>query len=245
MAEGTCSVDGCGGEVEKRGWCGKHYRRWQRTGSPIKVCDSCGTDDQAAFPYHGYTCKACAQAAWNKLPRGLCQCGCGEPTRLSPRTLKRAGIKRGEPFRFLPGHENRGRKRIPEPTVEDRGFKTPCHIWRGARDKDGYGAGRPHRRVYQEAGGVLSVDQHLDHLCRQRDCVNPAHLEPVTPAENVRRSSLPNLNREQVGQIKRLALDGWRGLDIADAFGVHGSTISRIHTGRRWSDVPPDPTPTF
>ena len=37
------------------------------------------------------------------------------------------------------------------------------------------------------ANGVLPATMQLDHLCRERACCNPAHLEPVTQAENIRR----------------------------------------------------------
>jgi hypothetical protein len=41
--------------------------------------------------------------------------------------------------------------------------------------------------VYEALTGSIPADLQLDHLCRVRNCVNPAHLEPVTPRENVRR----------------------------------------------------------
>jgi len=73
---------------------------------------------------------------------------------------------------------------------------TLCWEWTGARNTSGYGqaclGGRTwgaHRLVYLLVMGQLP-DLPLDHLCRNRLCVNPEHMEPVTSAENTRRSPL-------------------------------------------------------
>jgi hypothetical protein len=44
-----------------------------------------------------------------------------------------------------------------------------------------------HRVVYEALVGPVPEGLELDHLCKESRCVNPAHLEPVTHAENVRR----------------------------------------------------------
>lgn len=69
---------------------------------------------------------------------------------------------------------------------------TPCIPWTGRLSSDGYGRiGRDfaHRRAYVAARGPIPAGLELDHLCRLRRCVNPDHLEPVTHAENMARSS--------------------------------------------------------
>lgn len=70
-----------------------------------------------------------------------------------------------------------------------------CWLWAGALSRDGYGriwfrqqATGAHRAAYTLFRGEIPADLTVDHLCRVTCCVNPAHLELVSNAENVRRS---------------------------------------------------------
>lgn len=69
-----------------------------------------------------------------------------------------------------------------------------CWIWVGYHNEAGYGMiniknkpYRAHRLAYEMLVGPIPEGLHIDHLCRVRDCVNPAHMEPVTNLENTRR----------------------------------------------------------
>ncbi len=101
--------------------------------------------------------------------------------------------------------EARAAKRKPPPTdaeivlarverVDD------CWLWTGARHNAGYGQyGKParlaHRMSYEAFVGPIPDGLTVDHLCRNRLCVNPSHLEPVALAVNVLRGeSLPAKN---------------------------------------------------
>lgn len=69
-----------------------------------------------------------------------------------------------------------------------------CWEWTASLRPEGYGQvrdrkrmARAHRLVYELLVGPIPEGLPLDHLCRNRRCVNPTHLEPVTVLENLRR----------------------------------------------------------
>lgn len=122
-----CAIEGCERPVGlkgARGWCPKHYQRWQKTGSPT-------------------------------------------------------GTRR--------------------PTPETRFFRKlrqvgDCWVWTAATDQSGYGLFqggdrmiRSHIWSYNFFIGEVPEGLQLDHLCRNRPCCNPWHLDPVTPLVNTQR----------------------------------------------------------
>lgn len=95
----------------------------------------------------------------------------------------------------------------------DKG-KSPndCWEWMGTKKTSGYGnfalrgvqgASKyvlAHRHSYEQVTGKkIPPGMHIDHLCRNRSCVNPSHLEPVTPGENVRRGMNKNMVAARLG----------------------------------------------
>ncbi len=80
----------------------------------------------------------------------------------------------------------------------EEGFIRPedpdaCWEWIKAKDKDGYGIfrGRASRYSYEYFVEEIPDDLVIDHTCRNRGCVNPNHLEPVTQQVNTLRGEGP------------------------------------------------------
>lgn len=93
--------------------------------------------------------------------------------------------------------------RPPIPIAErlmNKTIKTEtCWFWSGQKTHNGYGqfvyregknikCTMAHRAIYQTFIGPINPGLTLDHLCENKSCVNPKHLEPVTIGENIRRA---------------------------------------------------------
>ena len=129
-------------------------------------------------------------------------------------------------------------------TAEDRGHDSPCWIWQGAKNNHGYGTvggsntegrGYVHRLLFVRHRGQIPADTELDHLCRNRSCVNPAHLDPVDHKTNCRRGAKAKITADDAERIRSLRGEGFSTRYVAGLFGLHPSTISRIANGHRWA----------
>ncbi|MGW0134854.1 HNH endonuclease [Streptomyces sp. NPDC003299] len=77
-----------------------------------------------------------------------------------------------------------------------RGVHGRCHVWTRATNAKGYGRfwadGRnrlAHVYAYEQAHGPVPAGHDVDHRCRNRRCVNPAHLRALTHRDNILASA--------------------------------------------------------
>ena len=155
-----------------------------------------------------------------------CGCGCG-------------GVPRRRTSKFKPGHHMQRRDPFEgRYVIDDQG----CWVWQGCRVWNGYGQltykgwkGLAHRLSYFLHHGELPEgDLQVHHICANRACINPDHLEAATPVEN-RRAAPTKLNPEKVAQIRELAGDLSQP-QIAKRFGVDHTTIGPVLRGEIWRD---------
>lgn len=119
-----------------------------------------------------------------------CSCDCGGETQAIASNLRRGHVRSCGCLAGTP--EERFWAKV------DRRGPTDCWVWTGAKS-NGYGQLRnmgklvqAHRFAYEVEVGPIPDGFELDHLCRNRACVNPAHLEPVDHRTNVLRGVGPS-----------------------------------------------------
>lgn len=117
-------------------------------------------------------------------------------------------MRHGDPHTKLNKHpETLPRGRTVQHRLMDRmTVCCGCWLWIGAKDRNGYGlfgGTTASRAAYEAFVGPVPDDLDVDHLCRQRDCINPAHLQLITHAENLRRRSLSPAEHLALGQTQR------------------------------------------
>lgn len=113
----------------------------------------------------------------------------------------------------------RNKAKVDRPLIDrlrERFKENPigCWEWVGTKNSDGYGMfsfrknGRitsngAYKLVYEALVGIVPKGKQLDHLCRNRSCVNPSHLEPVTARENMIRGVNPCAKNARKTHCKR------------------------------------------
>lgn len=187
------------------------------------------------------------------IPLGLCQCGCGQKTRIPDKTNAKGDVA-GRPRKYLRGHHIHGliaegkmcgRARIGPPIANENG----CWIWQGHINEAGYGEmWRPdkqkaHRFYYEQRHGPIPAGYHIHHTCRTPACVNPEHLVALSVAQHKRLH--PNrhgpfaakLDPQRVRKIRTQAAAGESHSALAREFGVSRQAISQVVRRSTWADV--------
>jgi hypothetical protein len=163
----VCMVDGCGLKHFGRGYCRNHYERWKRNG-----------DTELRIHRGPCTVEGCQGRV---VARKMCKRHYRRWQKYGDPLAPRQPMKRKDPY-------ERWVKFVQKAEEEDG-----CWLWTGNTNNGGYGifwyddrTGLAHRWSYEHHKGPLGR-LHVDHLCRNRLCVNPSHLEKVTARENLLR----------------------------------------------------------
>ena len=132
--------------------------------------------------------------------------GCGRPHSARGWCVHHYGKWRriGDPLHRTPTLLERFRAKVDlaGPTPSQKPSLGPCWTWLAYIDEDGYGKSWDgnqvtfaHRVSYRMFTGPIPDGCEIDHLCRNRSCVNPMHLEAVSPRiNNLRSESVSSKN---------------------------------------------------
>lgn len=128
--------------------------------------------------------------------------------------------------------------------------RTGCWEWQGRKSKKGYGqihfgSKRSSVRIahvvyYEREHGLVPDGKQLDHVCRNRGCVNPdpQHLEPVTSEVNNHRGDRSKLTADDVAEIRRrYAAGAVSFLELARDYKVSKSCVRAAVSHHTWKSV--------
>lgn len=229
-AQGICSVADCGKASRKRGWCGAHYARWQRTGDP-----------EGSIPRMGLNPPFCSID------------GCRRPTfakAMCNSHYKRAW-RHGDP---LAGRTANYESRAW--LLEHSAFAgSECLTWPfggadyGVVAREGGGQVAAHREMCTIVHGPPPHDDSMAcHTCGRGDkgCVNPGHLywgdaqtnvdDMLDHGTRLRGEALvgSKLTEGEVLSIRR-ARGRVRQSVLAERYKITQGAVSMIQTGERWA----------
>lgn len=157
-----------------------------------------------------YVPKKCAVVDCDKTAlkyRSLCGKHYGRWRRYRDTSVARHVVHKGTPLERV----------LQKINIDDKG----CWNWTGYLDQSGYavyrfkeGSSRVARWLYEKTVAPIPKPLTIDHVCRNRACINPKHMEPVTMRENLMRG------------------DSFSGINHRKTVCVHGHEYSESNTGK-------------
>jgi hypothetical protein len=138
-----------------------------------------------------------------------CQCGCGNPAPIAIKNRPDRQQIKGQALRYVAGHNVRSGNfdsNGPDYEIASNG----CWVWQKWIAPNGYGrfvAGQynkqyAHRVYWMIDKGAITDGLTVHHICHNRKCVNPAHMELLTLEENARRTPHTKLTEASAREIK-------------------------------------------
>lgn len=186
-------------------------------------------DDSSNYPRTPAEYRQWWERNYPETPYGRCICGCGAVTNLADATRLKDLWFKGEPIRYVANHHTW--KTPTTYVLEDRGYSTACWIWQRSVSDNGYGqmgSQYAHRAYYEHKYGVIPEGYHAHHLCEQKPCVNPDHIQPLTVSDHFQTRPTTKLSYDDKQRIREMRQQGLSVAEIGALFGVRGDTVSKI-----------------
>lgn len=167
---------------------------------------------------------------------GYCKCGCGNKTKSSKFTNIKRGIRKGEPYNYLKGHNEKDNVSIKLKRIEfdeDNG----CWIWKDAIDNHGYGVFSIHRKnikahkyIYEILLNIkIDKNKEVHHLCENKICVNPKHIIILDHKSHMRlHSEIIRLSLNEVKDIKKKYENGESKKKLSKNYNIHRNSVRKI-----------------